>query len=511
MNMKRTILASLIAATSFGSIAAETNILDPRDKTGYELLETLSDLGNGNASELRDIMENGTIEEKNAFFDEVKGDILEMDKKEQAAALMVMNNISVSTKYDSLLDQLVNGGNYSNFSPEFKAAYNDFKESDYYGGDRSNADVKKFLESKQRDNTPVEPRTLGGQTTVEQKIAVLDHMISDNYTITNSGGVVVVKDANGNELTQDQILDVVNDSRNNVGINPPVEDLEPVAPIHRGKPEAGVPELGDGWIKLPNQPSEGDLPPIDKDPIKPIHGSPIFGNDPIEAPCEQDGVELCVPEYGDPVAPIEDMPTPIGAPDKVAEIKEKIKAHFDDEKFIGAPVEDESPVFGVDPIGGDPKHGNGENKGKVAKKVAEVIEERANEIRAELPDVGENATGKVIAASQNAQAQNQAQIDELYALGNQNASDIDTLFSEVDRLDTRIDQTQALNAATVNARPMVANGMTAFGAGVGYAGSEAALAVGVAHSFVDTGWSTSGTLAASSDDVVVGGGVQYAF
>ncbi|MGR3959122.1 YadA-like family protein [Vibrio lentus] len=114
------------------------------------------------------------------------------------------------------------------------------------------------------------------------------------------------------------------------------------------------------------------------------------------------------------------------------------------------------------------------------------------------------------AAAQQAAVQ-QNQIDELYALGNQNASDIDTLFSEVDRLDTRIDQTQALNAATVNARPMVANGMTAFGAGVGYAGSEAALAIGVAHSFVDTGWSASGTLAASSDDVVVGGGVQYAF
>eukprot|EP01029_Cantina_marsupialis_P019674 TRINITY_DN4574_c0_g4_i1.p5 TRINITY_DN4574_c0_g4~~TRINITY_DN4574_c0_g4_i1.p5 ORF type:complete len:390 (-),score=61.06 TRINITY_DN4574_c0_g4_i1:20894-22063(-) len=127
-----------------------------------------------------------------------------------------------------------------------------------------------------------------------------------------------------------------------------------------------------------------------------------------------------------------------------------------------------------------------------------------------LGETGQNLTESGKAAAQQTAVQ-QNQIDELYALGNQNASDIDTLFAEVDRLDTRIDQTQALNAATVNARPMVANGMTAFGAGVGYAGSEAALAVGVAHSFVDTGWSASGTLAASSDDVVVGGGVQYAF
>ncbi|MEZ9126692.1 YadA-like family protein [Vibrio splendidus] len=117
-------------------------------------------------------------------------------------------------------------------------------------------------------------------------------------------------------------------------------------------------------------------------------------------------------------------------------------------------------------------------------------------------------TGEV--AQQNA-AQQQAQIDEIYAQGQQNTSDIATLFNEVDRLDTRIDQTQALNAATVNARPMVTNGQTAFGAGVGYAGSEAAISVGVAHSFVDTGWSASGTLAASSDDVVIGAGTQYAF
>ncbi|MDN2666083.1 YadA-like family protein [Vibrio sp. 14N.309.X.WAT.E.F5] len=58
---------------------------------------------------------------------------------------------------------------------------------------------------------------------------------------------------------------------------------------------------------------------------------------------------------------------------------------------------------------------------------------------------------------------------------------------------------------------MLTNGMTAFGAGVGYAGSEAALAIGVVHSFEDTGWSASGTVAASSDDSVLGVGVQYAF
>ncbi|MCK8075022.1 YadA C-terminal domain-containing protein [Vibrio sp. 1CM2L] len=165
-----------------------------------------------------------------------------------------------------------------------------------------------------------------------------------------------------------------------------------------------------------------------------------------------------------------------------------------------APIKD-LPIVG-EPIKVDPIEGEPEVKPTPQGTVLEAI--------ANLGESGQNMTDAGIAAAQQAAVQ-QNQIDELYALGNQNASDIDTLFSEVDRLDTRIDQTQALNAATVNARPMVANGMTAFGAGVGYAGSEAALAIGVAHSFVDTGWSASGTLAASSDDVVVGGGVQYAF
>lgn len=156
-----------------------------------------------------------------------------------------------------------------------------------------------------------------------------------------------------------------------------------------------------------------------------------------------------------------------------------------------------NPPVGVKPIEGEP-----EVKPTPQGTVLEAI--------ADLGESGQNLTESGKAAAQQAAVQ-QNQIDELYALGNQNASDIDTLFKEVDRLDTRIDQTQALNAATVNARPMVTNGMTAFGAGVGYAGSEAALAIGVAHSFVDTGWSASGTLAASSDDAVVGAGVQYAF
>lgn len=112
----------------------------------------------------------------------------------------------------------------------------------------------------------------------------------------------------------------------------------------------------------------------------------------------------------------------------------------------------------------------------------------------------------------------QTSIDELYNATKvnskgiaKNSQDIQTLFGEVSRLDTRIDQTQALGAATVNARPMVANGETAFGMGMGYSGNEGAIAVGAAHSFADSGWSISGTLSATQGGVVIGSGVQFAF
>ncbi|CDT65540.1 YadA C-terminal domain-containing protein [Vibrio coralliirubri] len=146
--------------------------------------------------------------------------------------------------------------------------------------------------------------------------------------------------------------------------------------------------------------------------------------------------------------------------------------------------------------------------------VIEPDNEKVAEAVKNLIDSGEELanSGKVAKAQSQAQAaQQQAQIDEIYAQGQTNANNIETLFGEVDRLDTRIDQTQALNAATVNARPMVVDGQTAFGAGVGYAGSEAALAIGVAHSFEESAWSVSGTVAATSDDVVLGAGTQYTF
>ncbi|WP_052319163.1 YadA C-terminal domain-containing protein [Vibrio sinaloensis] len=85
------------------------------------------------------------------------------------------------------------------------------------------------------------------------------------------------------------------------------------------------------------------------------------------------------------------------------------------------------------------------------------------------------------------------------------------------KMEDRMDQVGASLHATVNARPMVANGQTAFGAGVGFAGDVEAVAIGVAHSFEGTGWSVSGTVNYASgtknisSDVMGGAGVQFSW
>ncbi|CAK3538366.1 putative Trimeric autotransporter adhesin YadA-like C-terminal membrane anchor domain-containing protein [Vibrio crassostreae] len=79
------------------------------------------------------------------------------------------------------------------------------------------------------------------------------------------------------------------------------------------------------------------------------------------------------------------------------------------------------------------------------------------------------------------------------------------------------DNALATTQATVNARPMVTDGSTAFGAGVGAAGDSEAISVGVAHSFEDSNWSASATATGTSETTYVesefsaGAGVQYTF
>ncbi|WP_253649300.1 YadA C-terminal domain-containing protein [Vibrio tubiashii] len=96
----------------------------------------------------------------------------------------------------------------------------------------------------------------------------------------------------------------------------------------------------------------------------------------------------------------------------------------------------------------------------------------------------------------------------------QNEQDIFFLKDEVKRLDEKMDGVMAGVHAVNNARPyLMAEGDTAIGAGVGYAGSAGAVAFGAAHAFTDS-LSASMTLnvtTGSYSEVSGGAGVQYKF
>nr|WP_245907236.1 YadA-like family protein [Photobacterium sanctipauli] len=117
--------------------------------------------------------------------------------------------------------------------------------------------------------------------------------------------------------------------------------------------------------------------------------------------------------------------------------------------------------------------------------------------------------------------------DDIYARIGSNTSRMDSLESEFkdfaaqtnqrfDELDEQMDGVRASLHAVTNARPFVTNGEFAVGAGVGFAGSKEALALGGAYG-INEQLSVSGTFhyetsgKYSSSEVAGGVGVQYNF
>ncbi|MCK8044767.1 YadA-like family protein, partial [Shewanella sp. 1CM18E] len=98
--------------------------------------------------------------------------------------------------------------------------------------------------------------------------------------------------------------------------------------------------------------------------------------------------------------------------------------------------------------------------------------------------------------------------DDLMAKYNSEMNDFQNDVQE------QMDSVMASSHAISNSRPFLTNGGTAVGVGTGFSGDASAVAIGVAHSFVDTGWSVSGSVNAttgSDSDVSFGAGVQYQF
>ncbi|WP_225874515.1 YadA-like family protein [Vibrio atypicus] len=175
----------------------------------------------------------------------------------------------------------------------------------------------------------------------------------------------------------------------------------------------------------------------------------------------------------------------------------------------------------IEEVGGelsDAINGAREEAAGVNKKVDDAIakgKEVGKKLSDEIGDMKDDANRiyeRDVAKANKAYAETTARIDGLEKDLFLFKEETEQRFNE---MDDRIDGTNAALHAVTNARPMVTNGQTAFGAGVGFAGSAQAVAVGVAHSFEDSGWSASATVNYSngsySSDLSAGAGVQYSF
>ncbi|WP_206747586.1 YadA C-terminal domain-containing protein, partial [Vibrio lentus] len=184
-------------------------------------------------------------------------------------------------------------------------------------------------------------------------------------------------------------------------------------------------------------------------------------------------------------------------PEQLKVVKDGMVAYHEANQPVApAPIDGEKPV---------PSEGQ---------KIVEGLKKAADGIRDAEKDWGENSTGAIVEYSQSVQAQTQSQIDELYALGNQNATDINTLFNEVDRLDSKIDGVAAMSQASLAARPYLSTNQTSsVGVGIGGAGSEAAFALGYAHRMTEN-WTANANVAVNTGDSAeasYGAGVSYAW
>lgn len=140
--------------------------LDPRDKAGYE---ELSELGwnQERIQEMHDILEkqgeykDDSNAERNeamqALMQELQQEIAAMPRHQQIQAFVALNSITVSQKYDSVLDQLVNSWGMG--TKEQKDKFNAFNDlSNAQKKDKVRTAIKNKASHRRNDNKNSERR-----------------------------------------------------------------------------------------------------------------------------------------------------------------------------------------------------------------------------------------------------------------------------------------------------------------------------------------------------------------
>ncbi|MGF1679837.1 YadA-like family protein [Photobacterium minamisatsumaniensis] len=162
------------------------------------------------------------------------------------------------------------------------------------------------------------------------------------------------------------------------------------------------------------------------------------------------------------------------------------------------PIEDGKPGQGPEGEPSNPDRPNGETEDRIQGKINDRID----------------AVDGALDQGRTSISDNTAAINDLRTDFEDFADETNKRFNE---LDDRMDGVVASMHAITNARPMVSNpGDFAMGAGVGFAGSKEAIAIGGAYA-INENWAASATMnyesstRHSSSQVSGGAGVQYRF
>ncbi|GMQ48585.1 hypothetical protein VB10N_35840 [Vibrio sp. 10N] len=283
--------------------------------------------------------------------------------------------------------------------------------------------------------------------------------------------------------------------------NKPGEEGAPIEPPHSdrlpgGKPDDNhkpiidgddgsqvAPPRGDG---TPDKPDTPNKPGEEGAPIEPPHSDRLPGGKP-----DDNHKPIIDGDDGSQVAPPRGDGTPDkpDTPNKPGEEGAPIEPPHSDRLPGGKPDDNHKPI--IDGDNGSPVP---PSVGTPDLPVRDAINEQIESTRTSY---------------QNDLAVTNERIDNLEAAFEQQAH-------QLNELDERMDGVTASMHAITNARPFVQEGEFAMGAGVGFAGSKEALALGGAMGLTDNlsasftvNYETSGTY--SSSQVSGGAGLQYTF
>ncbi|MFV8450045.1 YadA C-terminal domain-containing protein [Vibrio campbellii] len=284
--MKKTLLAlSVVASFGLSSNAFASDIkcgisVSPSDCAGWKKLDDWSEKGANPdlINDLFDAYENGTIEEKELANKAVYDAIQVMSNEHKLAAFAVLNNITVYNDnpltpeeegYDSLLDQIINGGNMVGDNPEqekaLKDAYNAFEQAKVDGkitlpsenpfelielpGQPADGDLQPI------EDVIVEPAK---PVTNEQKLALVTHLLSvSNIEASLEGTSFTFNHPEHGQMT----IDLATISEENLAkVKDAMRDVatDGIAERRRQFEEGNLPPISD------------DLPPVEDVIVEPI-------------------------------------------------------------------------------------------------------------------------------------------------------------------------------------------------------------------------------------------------